>query len=82
MQNCVKEKNNMITLPTVSKAPENAGGLIRFLVFLIVLLLAFWGINVFRHIKSGNWTTFQKVTDISGILLFSILIFLLTILLI
>ncbi|MBO5164441.1 MAG: hypothetical protein J6B75_08420 [Ruminococcus sp.] len=59
----------MRTLMTAPKLPENADGLIRILIFLTVLMLAFWGINVFRHIKSGSWTKFQKVTDTVGVIM-------------
>lgn len=42
--------------------------IIKFFVFMIVILLFFWGLNIFKHIR-GGWTKLQKITDITGILM-------------
>lgn len=40
-------------------------GLVKILIFFTVLLLFFWGLNIYKHIRSG-WTKFQKATDTAG----------------
>ncbi|MDE5569832.1 MAG: hypothetical protein K2I82_04165 [Ruminococcus sp.] len=40
-------------------------GLVKILIFFTVLLLFFWGLNIYKHICS-DWTKFQKVTDTVG----------------
>lgn len=39
--------------------------IVKFLIFMIVILLMFWGLNIYKHIR-GGWTKLQKITDISG----------------
>lgn len=39
--------------------------IVKFLVFMTVMLLIFWGLNVYKHIRSG-WTKLQKIADITG----------------
>jgi hypothetical protein len=39
--------------------------------------MVLWGINLFRHAKSGKWTKFQKAVDIIGLLLFGTLMIML-----
>ncbi len=52
-------------------------GLIELFIFFIFLMLVFWGINMYRHIKSGSWSFFQKIVDITGLILFTVIIFIL-----
>lgn len=33
---------------------------------MIVILLIFWGLNIYKHIRSG-WTKLQKIADITGL---------------
>ena len=44
-------------------------GLILFLVFLFVLMLLAWCLNVWRHIRAGGWKGFAAAIDIVGGLL-------------
>lgn len=39
--------------------------IVKILIFITVLLLFFWGLNIYKHIRSG-WTKLQKVTDTAG----------------
>lgn len=49
-------------------------GMIKILVFLILLLLIFWSMNIYKHVRAG-WRKSQKVYDIIGeIMLIAILI--------
>lgn len=47
----------------------NLKGALTVLALLMFLLLAFWGVNMYRHYDSGKWTKTQKITDIIGLLL-------------
>ena len=47
---------------------ENAQGMFRILIFLIVLMIAFWGINAYKHHKIGC-TKAQKMLDATGALM-------------
>jgi hypothetical protein len=44
--------------------------------------MVLWGINLFRHAKSGKWTKFQKAVDIGGLLLFGVLMIMLLVVMI
>lgn len=33
--------------------------IVKFLVFMTVMLLIFWGLNIYKHIR-GGWTKLQK----------------------
>lgn len=46
-----------------------ASGLIKILVFMILLLLLFWGVNIYKHIRSGGWKGFRRAVDIVGAVL-------------
>ncbi len=48
-------------------------GMIKVLIFLILLMLFFWCLNMYRHIKSGNWKGFRRVVDITGVLFIAVL---------
>lgn len=39
------------------------------LVFLILLMLAFWLMNIYKHIRSGPWSRGQKIMDAIGTVL-------------
>ena len=52
-------------------------GLIELFIFFIFLMLVFWGINMYKHIKSSRWSVFQKVADITGLIIFSVIIIML-----
>lgn len=52
--------------------------IIKVLIFLVVMLLIFWGLNVLKHI-SGGWTKPQKIADIAGAAMISGLLILLII---
>ena len=57
------------TLILASKEVSGAAaGMVKMLIFLLVLLLLFWILNIFRHIKIG-WTRIQKAADITGAVL-------------
>ena len=43
--------------------------MIKILVFFILLLLVFWGLNIYKHIRSGGWRGFLQAVDITGGLL-------------
>ena len=58
-------------------AADSAEGMLRILIFFVGLIMVLWGINLFRHAKSGKWTKFQKAVDIIGLLLFGILMIML-----
>lgn len=45
---------------------------------MIVILLIFWGLNIYKHI-CGGWTKLQKITDIAGAAMIVGLLILLTI---
>lgn len=44
-------------------------GIIKILIFLILLMLVFWGLNIYRHIRAGGWKGFQRLVDIIGAVL-------------
>ena len=44
-------------------------GAVGMLVFLILLMLAFWLMNVYKHIRSGLWSRGQKIMDLIGTVL-------------
>ncbi len=52
--------------------------IIKFLIFIIVVLLIFWGLNIYKHIR-GGWTKLQKITDITGSAMIIGLLILLTV---
>lgn len=58
-------------------AAGSAVGVIKILIFFILLMLVFWGINIYKHAKSGKWTTFMKIVDIVGVLFLAVMIILL-----
>ena len=58
-------------------AANSAEGMLRILIFFVGLIMVLWGINLFRHAKSGKWTKFQKAVDVIGLLLFGILMIML-----
>ena len=64
-------------LTVMLSAAESAEGMLRILIFFVGLIMVLWGINLFRHAKSGKWTKFQKAVDIIGLLLFGILMIML-----
>ena len=64
-------------LTAMLSAGNSAEGMLRILIFFVGLIMAFWGINLFRHAKSGKWTKFQKAVDIIGLLLFGTLMIML-----
>ena len=64
-------------LTVMLSAADSAEGMLRILIFFVGLIMVFWGINLFRHAKSGKWTKFQKAVDIIGLLLFGILMIML-----
>lgn len=66
-----------INLTAMLSAEKSAEGMLRLLIFMVGLTAVFWGINIFRHIKNGSWTKFQKAADIIGLLMFIILLILL-----
>ena len=57
----------------------SAAATVKVLIFFIALMLVFWGLNVYRHIKSGKWEKFQQTVDIAGLLFFAVMIILLII---
>lgn len=64
-------------LTAMLSAGNSAEGMLRILIFFVGLIMVFWGINLFRHAKSGKWTKFQKAVDIIGLLFFGILMIML-----
>ena len=64
-------------LTAMLSAANSAEGALRMLIFFVVLIMVFWGINLFRHAKIGKWTNFQKAVDIVGLLFFGILLIML-----
>ena len=44
---------------------NNLKGSFNILLFLLLLMFFFWGINAYKHYKNG-WTKFQKTVDITG----------------
>lgn len=64
-------------LTVMLSAADSAEGMLRILIFFVGLIMVLWGINLFRHAKSGKWTKFQKAVDIVGLLLFGILMIML-----
>lgn len=64
-------------LTVMLSAADSAEGMLRILIFFVGLIMVLWGINLFRHAKSGKWTKFQKAVDIIGLLLFGILMIML-----
>ncbi len=64
-------------LTAMLSAGNSAEGALRMLIFFVGLIMVFWGINLFRHAKSGKWTKFQKAVDIVGLLLFGVLMIML-----
>lgn len=67
-------KTNLTVMLSVA---DSAEGMLRILIFFVGLIMVLWGINLFRHAKSGKWTKFQKAVDIIGLLLFGILMIML-----
>ncbi len=47
--------------------------MIKILVFLILLLVFLWGLNIYKHIRSG-WNNTQKLFDIIGAVLLLVLL--------
>ncbi len=64
-------------LTVMLSAANSAEGMLRILIFFVGLIMVLWGINLFRHAKSGKWTKFQKAVDIIGLLLFGVLMIML-----
>ena len=64
-------------LTVMLSAADSAEGMLRILIFFVGLIMVLWGINLFRHAKSGKWTKFQKAVDIIGLLLFGVLMIML-----
>ena len=64
-------------LTVMLSAANSAEGMLRILIFFVGLIMVLWGINLFRHAKSGKWTKFQKAVDIIGLLLFGTLMIML-----
>lgn len=64
-------------LTAMLSAGNSAEGSLRMLIFFVGLIMVFWGINLFRHAKSGKWTKFQKAVDIVGLLFFGVLMIML-----
>lgn len=50
--------------------------IVKFLVFMTVMLLIFWGLNIYKHIR-GGWTKMQKIADITGLEMIIVLLILL-----
>lgn len=69
-------------LTVMLSAADSAEGMLRILIFFVGLIMVLWGINLFRHAKSGKWTKFQKAVDIIGLLLFGILMIMLLVVLV
>ncbi len=69
-------------LTVMLSAGNSAEGALRMLIFFVVLIMVLWGINLFRHAKSGKWTKFQKAVDIGGLLLFGVLMIMLLVVMI
>lgn len=64
-------------LTAMLSAEKSAEGMLRLLIFMVGLIAVFWGINIFRHKINGNWTKFQKVADIIGMILLIVLLIML-----
>ncbi|MBR5514376.1 MAG: hypothetical protein IKV85_10410 [Ruminococcus sp.] len=64
-------------LTAMLSAANSAEGMLKLLIFFVGLIMVLWGINLFRHIKSGKWTNFQKAVDIVGLLFFGVLMIML-----
>lgn len=43
---------------------------------MTVMLLIFWGLNIYKHIRSG-WTKLQKITDSTGLAMLIVLLIML-----
>ena len=69
-------------LTAMLSARNSAEGALSMLILFIGLIMVFWGINLFRHAKSGKWTKFQKAVDIGGLLLFGVLMIMLLVVMI
>ena len=63
-------------------ARNSAEGALNMLILFIGLIMVFWGINLFRHAKSGKWTKFQKAVDVVGLLFFGVLMIMLLVVMI
>ena len=63
-------------------ARNSAEGALSMLILFIGLIMVFWGINLFRHAKSGKWTKFQKAVDVVGLLFFGVLMIMLLVVMI
>lgn len=66
-----------INLTAMLSAEKSAEGMLRLMIFMIGLVAVFWGINIFRHIKNGSWTKFQKAADIIGMIIMIVLMIML-----
>lgn len=42
---------------------------VEMLIFLELLLLAFWLMNIYKHIRSGSWSRGEKIMDTVGTIL-------------
>ncbi|MBO5343964.1 MAG: hypothetical protein J6A57_05910 [Ruminococcus sp.] len=69
-------------LTAMLSAANSAEGMLRILIFFVGLIMVFWGINLFRHAKSGKWTKFQKAVDVVGLLFFGVLMIMLLVVMI
>lgn len=44
-------------------------GLIKILLFLLLLMAAAWGVNIYRHVRAGGWKGFIAAVDVVGALM-------------
>ena len=58
--------------------PESAAGMMKTVILLVAVMLVLWIISMTKHSKAG-WTKKQKIMDITGVLLLSLLLLLLVI---
>ena len=45
--------------------------LLKILLFLLLLMLGAWGVNIYRHIRAGGWKGFIAAVDVVGALMLS-----------
>ncbi len=57
---------------------ESAAGMMKTVILLVAVMLVLWIISMTKHSKAG-WTKKQKIMDIAGVLLLSLLLLLLVI---
>ncbi len=44
-------------------------GPLSFMAFLMFMLLVFWCLNIYKHIRAGGWKGIAAAVDISGAVL-------------